>query len=1266
VNFMKHDAAFAALEACRIEALKPIQVDVLDIVDELPLSASACDKLSGFIATKKIFAMSALVEAIVADRAFFERWTGPRVASKIYEALRDYLVDRLGPSAFGASALAPVRAADIPGVSVGAPEPRLTILESAEALAAALELPHALDLPIAALPHELLVRPVVAVALYGGATRPETVRALLAAIDKGPRAAAARAGVERDLATWFRAREPQLKQLEAHAALEASPLPEGSPFRVADAELAKAVQRGMPAAFSWSLPVYAFKVDPRAERLFVSVDRSARFVDFDLAGWPSLGPKLPTFFEGDLRAVRRLFRSPQDPAYAQLEALAAAPRWPRLFAHLDRALERLPKPADASGDERLAHRLTLSRSHVSIDFVVQKRGKAGGWSRGARLGTDAPWKANRMADAQDRRVLDAFALETRADPTRLYASSPRHYGRILEALVGHPRVVVGDAPVAVRRVAAAVEFVEEGAELAARVRVGRHSRALEEVTITEDEPLVVDATSDPSTIAFARLPLAAHRLLVAFRERPTTLPEASWPELLKRLQTLGAEVPAILPSSLEGEELGMPVTPVVELSMVGDQGLSVQLAAQVAGHVRRLEPGEGSPRLYVQVAGKRRVLVRDMGSEIAAMHAVAARLALADRALDAEGQGRAFLASDLEAGLAIVEAAEGLGGEAEVRWATPRWRVDRPVASSALKLRVGSGAGYFTVGGDAAVDDATIALVDIVSALRRGERFVRVGEGRFARISEELRTRLNVLASLSEERKKQGDLAVAEAALPFLGELVEGVGASKLAPGIVERVAAWRVSSKATAEAPEHLRSVLRPYQAEGFAWLARLAAWGAGAILADDMGLGKTLQSIALLEHRASRGPALVVAPTSVGPNWEAELARFGKNLRVRVYRGPNRAGLLEGLGARDVVVTSWDIAVRDEEVLAAVAFATIVFDEAQSAKNAATRRASMACRLQSEFRLALSGTPIENHLGELWSLFSFTLPGLLGTRERFRERFALPIERDHSSERRAGLAAIVTPFVLRRTKELVEKDLPSLTETTTWVELSEDERVLYEAMRREALASLESKLTSGKDHILFLAWLTRLRQLACHPKLALASSTVPSSKLAAVIEVVTALRAEGHRMLVFSQFTEHLALVRAELEAARIPYQYLDGSTAADARKRAIEAFQAGDGDVFLLSLKAGGVGINLTSATHVLHLDPWWNPAVEDQATDRAHRIGQTRPVTSIRFVAKGTVEEAIVGVRERKRELANAVLDGTDVAAKLSQAELLDLVRSGLEA
>ena len=1246
------------------ETAKTLTEDAFDFALALDMSASAADKLGFFIARNALYTAGMVILAIQADRAGFSEAIGPRVTAKLMPQLRAYVVANAGAAALlPAPEPALARALEIPRVSAGKPTKPLTLRETVQLAAAARGVPHALEVHFRALSREAFVAAGIPMMRFDPSA-PATVGDLLESFEHRT-VGVARASLVKLLEQWMEALLEPLRIYESFLALEDTPLPEGSPFAAADALVDAAVRRSSSSR-EWPWMPWSFRVDsgpgvlvirPSARDEYFSND-----IVFSLESWPRLGDDVAHKPAGALRALRRLFRSPDDPALAALLAWVQAPRWPRFFELLDRSLQRVPKPLTTAGDTRLAFRLQLTARHVGFDFALQKQGRGGAWSRGAKPGRDFERDVESIADAADRRVLDAFAVESRGESYRFAMGRLKHYGRIFDAALGHPRVFVNDAPTALRRVTAAVEFVEVGRELEVRIRLGRHTRMLAEVTLCDDEPLVLDRVSEPGVLAFAHLPHAAHRLLSTFRDRPTSLPEASWPELLKRLETLGSAIPAILPPDLEGEPLEIGVTPVIEFAVDDASALSVGLAAQVHGHVKRLDPGEGSPRLYVQIAGKRHVIVRDLDGELAGLHATAAALSLADRAVDPVGAGRSFLATELDAVLGIIESAEKLGDRVEVRWASSQVRLHGPIGSGAVRLRVGAAGGYLTIGGDATVDEETVALLDIAGAVRRGDRFVRVAPGHFARISEELRAKLAPVADVAKDTKG-GLLEVAAAALPFIGELVEATSSEKIQKNILTRLEQWRSARTASFDPPEHLRAVLRPYQAEGFAWLARLAAWGSGAILADDMGLGKTVQAIALLEHRAPQGPALVIAPTSVGPNWESELARFGVNLRVRVYRGPHRALELENLGKNDVLVTSWDLAVRDEETLSAIPFATVVFDEAQSAKNAATRRATMACNLQASFRLALSGTPIENHLGELWSIFSFTLPGLLGTKEQFRQRFASPIERDHSSERREVLAALVKPFVLRRTKELVEKDLPSLTETTSWVELSGDERLLYEAMRREALASLEAKVGSGTDQILFLSWLTRLRQMACHPRLALTSSEVPSSKLAAVVEVIDALRAEKHRMLVFSQFTQHLALVRAELEAARVPFQYLDGSTPADQRKRSIEAFQKGEGEVFLLSLKAGGVGINLTAASHVLHLDPWWNPAVEEQATDRAHRIGQTKPVTSIRFVSRGTVEEAIVGVRERKRELAAAVLDGTDVAAKLSQAELLDLMRAG---
>ncbi|MEO7094538.1 MAG: DEAD/DEAH box helicase, partial [Polyangiales bacterium] len=477
---------------------------------------------------------------------------------------------------------------------------------------------------------------------------------------------------------------------------------------------------------------------------------------------------------------------------------------------------------------------------------------------------------------------------------------------------------------------------------------------------------------------------------------------------------------------------------------------------------------------------------------------------------------------------------------------------------------------------------------------------------------------------------------------------------------LTERLAA---SQRLRPRPPATLTATLRDYQIEGHAWLSRIAAWGAGACLADDMGLGKTVQAIALLLDRAKTGPALVLAPTSVCFNWVDELAKFAPSLRPVVYgAATDRAACLRDLGKKDVLIASYGLLVRDAEALAGVKFGTLVIDEAQALKNPTTRRAKAARGLDAEFRVALSGTPFENHLGELWSLFSVVFPGLLGSWDQFRERYATPIERGLDPHAKAALTRVIRPFLLRRTKQEVARELPARTEIQVPIALSPDERALYEDARLAAVAEL-SKMKGVRDEqrrFQVLAALTRLRLLASHPKLYDPMSPVASSKLRRVLELLEELRAEGHRALVFSQFTSHLALVREELERNGFTLQYLDGSTPAAQRKAIVGAFQAGEGDAFLISLKAGGTGLNLTAADYVIHLDPWWNPAVEDQATDRAHRIGQTKPVTVYRLISRGTLEEKIVVMHEEKRSLVAGILEGTDIAAKLTTRDLLELL------
>jgi SNF2 family DNA or RNA helicase len=348
--------------------------------------------------------------------------------------------------------------------------------------------------------------------------------------------------------------------------------------------------------------------------------------------------------------------------------------------------------------------------------------------------------------------------------------------------------------------------------------------------------------------------------------------------------------------------------------------------------------------------------------------------------------------------------------------------------------------------------------------------------------------------------------------------------------------------------------------------------------------------------------------------------------------------------------------------ELLASIRFQTVILDEAQWIKNVATRRSQGAMNLQAEFKVIMTGTPLENHLGELWNLFRFINPGLLGSLEQFNQRFAGPIERDRNAQARQQLKKLIQPFILRRTKTQVLQELPPRTEIPVYIELSSEETAFYEALRRESLAVLTSNdAPPGQKQLQILAAITKLRRSCCNTNLVNPDLALPSSKLAAFGDIVDELLANQHKALVFSQFVDHLHLLEQYLQQRGVAYQYLDGSTPAKARQTRVDAFQRGEGELFLISLKAGGVGLNLTAADYVIHMDPWWNPAVEDQASDRAHRMGQQRPVTIYRMIAKNTIEEKIVALHGQKRDLADSLLDGADISGKMSADDLLSLMK-----
>ena len=543
--------------------------------------------------------------------------------------------------------------------------------------------------------------------------------------------------------------------------------------------------------------------------------------------------------------------------------------------------------------------------------------------------------------------------------------------------------------------------------------------------------------------------------------------------------------------------------------------------------------------------------------------------------------------------------------------------------------------------------------VDGATALRAwatGESLVLLPGGGLAPLPADWLARFGrEVADLLEARDAAGTLP--RAALPALAQLCDALGTPR--PAQLGSLAALvdDFTGIPHATLPADLRATLRSYQRTGIDWLVFLRDAGLGALLADDMGLGKTLEVLCALQTGKR---ALVVAPTSVLFNWEHETRRFRPGLSVALYHGPGRA--LDPKA--DVTLTSYALLRLDEEALGAVAWDAVVLDEAQAIKNPESQVARAAHALRAAWRVAMTGTPVENRLDELWSQLQFANPGLLGTRARFDERYARPIAAGDAGA--AGrLRARIRPFVLRRRKVEVAPELPPRTEVVLRVELDERERAVYDAVRAATKAQVALRFAKGGNVLAMLEALLRLRQAACHAGLVPGQQAESSSKVELLVEELATAVAEGHKALVFSQWTSLLDRVEPALRAAQIEWTRLDGST----RDRAgiVARFQDDAGPpVLLISLQAGGTGLNLTAADHVFLLDPWWNPAVEEQAADRTHRIGQTRPVLVHRLVAADTVEERVLALQATKRSLAEAALGDAAAAASLSREDLLALL------
>jgi len=940
--------------------------------------------------------------------------------------------------------------------------------------------------------------------------------------------------------------------------------------------------------------------------------------------------------------------------------------WQRQLGALIKLQQSVPAEAAGKGS-RLVWLVAFDPRYglTEVEVREQKRDARGSWTKGRamslkRLAEEAgsiEWLSPH--DARAAACIGAFK--------QYYHSSTRYEIMLEQAtllLVGHPLVFWLDAP------GTRVELVAGAPELLIKSHNGQLWLGLQP-PLPDNGAAVIVVKETPSRLRVVEIK-DEHRRIDAIIGSGLTVPLHAEKQVLQAIGAISSIV--TVQSDIGGgaghaEVVATDLRLHVHLLPYG-QGLKMQILVRpLVDHGAYYAPGSGAETVFADLAGRAVQARRDLNGEREAQRQLVGRCLVLEQAEEEHGEwllGQPALALQL-----LAELQEYDQQAMVLAWPEGEsMRVSKRIDSGQMRLNIRSEKDWFAASGEVQIDENKVmdlrTLLDLMQ--HNKSRFVALGDNQFLALSDELHRRLSELAAYGQAHEDGIHVhPLAAFALEELANDAGGVKADKLWREHLQRL---RALDDFQPQLPSTLQAELRDYQLAGFAWLARLAHWGVGACLADDMGLGKTLQALALMLSRAPQGPTLVIAPTSVCMNWLAEAQRFAPTLKMKLFGSGDRADMLASLQPFDVVVASYGLLQQEASLFAGVHWHTIVLDEAQAIKNGATKRSQAVMGLHGDFRLVASGTPLENHLGELWNLFRFINPGLLGTLDQFNLRFAGPIEKDQDPRAASGarlrLRRLIAPFILRRTKTQVLSELPSRTEITLEVDLSPQETALYESLRREALEKLAMvEGPASKKAIQILAEIMKLRRACCNPQLVAPELGLASSKLAAFAQLLSGLLENRHKVLVFSQFVDHLSLIRAHLEEHGVSYQYLDGATSMQERKRRVDAFQAGDGEVFLISLKAGGMGINLTAADYVIHMDPWWNPAVEDQASDRAHRMGQLRPVTIYRLVARHTIEEGIVQLHQHKRDLADSLLEGSDAAARMSADDMLGMLQEGLK-
>jgi SNF2 family DNA or RNA helicase len=898
---------------------------------------------------------------------------------------------------------------------------------------------------------------------------------------------------------------------------------------------------------------------------------------------------------------------------------------------------------------------------LNISPREQKKKSSGGWSKGRSISLnrllefeELPFLTN-----QDRKICAAIQI----DETSLSKTNNCIFDleTAAVALIGHPLVFLENSPsIPVELVAGEPELMVE--------KQGDHLFIHFTQDIGEGKVAVWQET--PTRFRIIQIEEDHLRVAGITGRKGIRIPMAASRQVLDAIGNIASfmTVHSAIDVQLQNQETTIvDADPTIHIHMI-PYGSGFRLEMFVQPFSRRgpyLKPGVGVANLMAEVDGHRLQTKRDLHLEEQRARETEENCPILDLAIDMEQENdREWHLLDPEECLQALLELEEIRDSVILEWPEgEKIAVRRKAGVNQLNLNIRtSQQDWFGLSGNIKIDeDEVIDLKVLLEKLKKSRsRFIPMGDGQFLALTQEFRNRLEELITYGNTATANDEILVHPLAAIALEDLTQHAKTTA-DDGWQQQLKSIQFAQDMVPEVPSTLQAELRDYQAEGFIWMCRLAHLGIGGCLADDMGLGKTLQAIAVILYLCKDKPSLVIAPTSVCMNWEMEIAKFAPTLTVRSLNEPDRDKTIRNLGKFDLLITSYTLLQQEIDLLSEVKWQTIVLDEAQAIKNAATKRSRAAMKLNSGFRLITTGTPIENHLGELWNLFRFINPGLLGSFKQFNTSYGIPIEKHHDRPARLKLKKLIRPFMLRRIKSQVLDELPPRTEITLRVEMEPSEMEFYEAIRQQAIENIEGNSGKSGHHLQILAEIMKLRRACCNPKLIVEDTDIPSTKLKVFAEVVDELLANRHKALVFSQFTAHLALIREFLDKKKINYKYLDGTTPAKERQRQVEAFQAGDGDLFLISLKAGGLGLNLTAADYVLHMDPWWNPAVEDQAADRAHRIGQKRPVTVYRLVAVNTIEEKIVRLHQEKRDLANSLLEGSDVSARISADELLQLIK-----